>query len=199
MAQCVITARPGVKLEDIEAVFWKELQRLQQEGPTAEEIQAYKSSTLTGTITGLQRLGGFGGVADTLDQYNQYTGDPGFLPKDIAMTEAVTPASAKAAAIKYFASNAAVIVSCVPGEKVLHDVPRSPDDTDANVKITNPYTPQFEATQEWRKTAPKGRTSAGCASAGTRDVRARQRAEGVPGRKPCTADSFGVAGFTRRQ
>ena len=27
MAQCIITARPGVKLEDIEAVFWKELQR----------------------------------------------------------------------------------------------------------------------------------------------------------------------------
>ena len=156
MAQCVITARPGVKLEDIEAVFWKELGRLQQEGPTADEIQAYKSSTLTGTITGLERLGGFGGVADTLDEYNQYTGNPGFLPKDIAMTEAVTPASAKAAAVKYFASSATVVVSCVPGEKVLHDVPRSPDDTDANVKITNPYTPQFEATQEWRKTAPKG-------------------------------------------
>ena len=27
MAQCIITARPGVKLEDIEGVFWKELQR----------------------------------------------------------------------------------------------------------------------------------------------------------------------------
>ena len=155
MAQCIITARPGVKLEDIEAVFWKELQRLQQEGPTADEIQAYKASTLTGTITGLQRLGGFGGVADTLDQYNQYTGDPGFLPKDVAMTEAVTPASAKAAAVKYFASSATVVVSCVPGDKVLHDVPRSPENTDANVQITNPYTAQFEASQEWRKTAPK--------------------------------------------
>ncbi len=155
MAQCIITARPGVKLEDIEAVFWKELQRLQQEGPTAQEIEAYKSSTLTSTISGLQRLGGFGGVADTLNAYNQYTGDPGFLPKDLAMTEAVTAASVKSAAVKYFASNAAVIVSCVPGEKVLHDVPRSPADTDANVQITNPYTPQFEASQEWRKTAPK--------------------------------------------
>ncbi len=156
MAQCVITPRPGVKLEDIEAVFWKELERLQQEGPNADEIQAYKASTLTQRISGLQRLGGFGGIADTLDEYNQYTGNPGFLPKDVAMTEAVTPATAKAAAVKYFASNAAVVVSCVPGEKVLHDVPRSPADTDANVKITDPYTPQFEAAQEWRKTEPKG-------------------------------------------
>jgi zinc protease len=155
MAQCIITARPGVKLEDIEAVFWKELQRLQQEGPTAEEIQAYKASSLTGTITGLQELGGFGGVADTLNQYNQYTGNPGFLPKDVAMTEAVTVASAKAAAIKYFASSATVVVSCVPGDKVLQDVPRSPADTDATVEIKNPYTADFEKSQEWRKTAPK--------------------------------------------
>jgi zinc protease len=155
MAQCIVTARPGVKLEDIEAVFWKELQHLQQEGPTADEIASWKASTLTSTINGLQRLGGFGGVADTLDEYNQYTGDPGFLPKDVAMVEAVTPASAKAAAVKYFASNATVVVSCVPGEKTLHDVPRSPADTDANVKLTDPYSPQFEATQDWRKTVPK--------------------------------------------
>jgi zinc protease len=155
MAQCIITPRPGVKLEDVESVFWKELARLQQEGPTAGEIQAYKANALTDKISGLQRLGGFGGVADTLDEYNQYTGDPGFLPKDVAMTEAVTLASAKAAAVKYFASSAAVVVSCVPGEKVLHDVPRSPDDTDATVKITNPYTSDFEKSQEWRKTAPK--------------------------------------------
>ena len=155
MAQCIITARPGVKLEEIEAVFWKELQRLQQEGPTTQEIEAYKSSTLTDTISGLQRLGGFGGVADTLNAYNQYTGDPGFLPKDLAMVEAVTRESGKVAAAKYFASDAAVIVSCVPGDKVLHDVPRSPDDTDANVQITNPYTADFEKGQEWRKTAPK--------------------------------------------
>ena len=156
MAQCIITARPGVKLEDIEAVFWKELTKLQQEGPTAEEVEAAKANALTDKISGLQRLGGFGGVADTLDEYNQYTGDPGFLPKDIAMTEAVTQASAKAAAVKYFASNATVIVSCVPGDKVLHDVPRSPADTDADVKITDPYTADFEKAQEWRKTVPKG-------------------------------------------
>jgi zinc protease len=155
MAQCIITPRPGVKLEDIEAVFWKEVQRLQQEGPTKNELDAWKADTLTSTISGLQRLGGFGGVADTLNEYNQYTGDPGFLPKDLAMVQAVTPASAKAAAVKYFASNAAVVVSCVPGDKVLHDVPRSPADTDANVQLTNPYTADFEKSQEWRKSAPK--------------------------------------------
>lgn len=154
ISSCTIVARPGVKLEDLEAVAWKEIERLQAEGPTPAEVQAAKATQLTRTITGLQRLGGFGGVADTLNRYNQYTGDPGYLPKDIAAEEAVTAASAKAAAVRYFAKNAAVVVYCTPGKKELHDVPRSPENTDADVKITNPYTPQFEVAQNWRKTAP---------------------------------------------
>ena len=154
IVECDITAKPGVKLEDLEATFWREVAKLQQEGPTADELESSKAMTLTRKISGLQRLGGFGGVADTLNQYNQYTNDPDFLPKDVAMTEAVTMAGAKAAAVKYFNKDAAVVVYCLPGKKVLDDVPRSPADTDANVKITNPYTPDFETSQEWRKNKP---------------------------------------------
>jgi zinc protease len=155
VAECSITAKPGVKLEDLEATFWDELAKLQKDGPTDEEVEADKSTALTRKISGLQRLGGFGGVADTLDEYNQYTGDPGFLSKDVKMTEDVTVASTKAAAIKYLTKDSAVVVFCVPGKKVLDDVPRSPADTDADVKLVNPYTPEFEASQDWRKTQPQ--------------------------------------------
>jgi zinc protease len=151
---CDITAKPGIKLEDLEASFWAELGKLQKDGPTAEEVQASKALSLTGKITGLERLGGFGGVADMLNYYNQYTGDPGFLSKDVAMTEAVTAAGTKAATAKYLTKDSAVVVYCVPGEKKLEDVPRSPENTDADVKLVNPYTPEFEAAQDWRKTKP---------------------------------------------
>ena len=154
VAQCTITAKPGVKVEDLEATVWSEVAKLQAEGPTAGEVEAAKALELTRKIAGLQRLGGFGGIADALNEYNQYTGDPGYLPKDIAATQAVTIASAKAAAVKYFTKNSAVIVTCIPGKKVLNDVPRSPEDTDADVKIVNPYTPAFEEAQNWRKTVP---------------------------------------------
>jgi zinc protease len=154
VTECTVTAKPGVKLEDLEAAFWKELDKLKQDGPTADEVASAKALDLTAKITGLERLGGFGGIADTLDRYNQYTGDPGFLPKDVAMTEAVTRASAKAAAVKYLSKDTAVVVYCVPGKKVLDDVPRSPADTDADVKLENPYTAEFEAAQEWRKNKP---------------------------------------------
>jgi len=155
VAECSITAKPGVTLEDIEATFWDEVAKLQKDGPTDEEVEAAKATELTQKISGLQRLGGFGGVADTLDRYNQYTGDPGFLTKDVKMTDDVTAASTKAAAIKYLTKDSAVVVYCVPGKKVLDDVPRSPADTDADVKLVNPYTPEFETAQDWRKTQPQ--------------------------------------------
>jgi zinc protease len=154
-SDCTITAKPGVKLEDLEAKFWSELEKFEKDGPSADEVAAAKALNLTGKITGLERLGGFGGVADTLDRYNQYTGDPGFLPKDVAMTEAVTAKSVKAAAAKYLTKDAAVVVYCLPGKKVTEDVPRSPADTDADVKLVNPYTPEFEASQNWRKNKPE--------------------------------------------
>jgi zinc protease len=154
IAQCSVTAKPGVKLEDLEATVWSEIAKLQAEGPSAKEVAAAKATALTRKISGLQRLGGFGGIADTLDQYNQYTGDPGYLPKDIAATQAVTIASAKAAAQKYFTKDSAVVVYCLPGKKVLNDVPRSPENTDADVKIVNAYSAEFEAAQAWRKTVP---------------------------------------------
>ena len=154
VAECSITARPGVKLEELEATVWSELAKLQQEGPTADEVEASKAMALTAQIRGLQRLGGFGGVADTLNRYNQYLDDPGYLPKDVAQTQAVTLASAKAAAVKYLKKESAVVVYCVPGKKELEDVPRSPENTDAEVKITNPYPAEFETAQQWRKDKP---------------------------------------------
>jgi zinc protease len=93
IAQCDITARPGVKLEDLEAAFDKEVEALRTSGPTQAELDRARNKDLTALIQGLQRLGGFGGVADMMDRYNQYLHDPGYLPKDVARYEAVTPAS----------------------------------------------------------------------------------------------------------
>ena len=154
VAQCDVTARPNVKPEALQAAIDKEIEALRTDGPTQAEIDQARTGVLTGRISGLQRLGGFGGVADMLDYYNQYTGDPGYLPKDIARYQNATVASLKQIGEQTFAQNQRVVVLTVPGKKVTDDVPRSPEDTDANVKIVNPYTPEFEAQQDWRKTAP---------------------------------------------
>ncbi|CAN5673130.1 pitrilysin family protein [soil metagenome] len=152
--ECTITAKPGIKLDGLEATFWQELGKLQAEGPTQDELDSARTVVVTRKVTGLQRLGGFGGIADTLNSYNQYLGDPGYLPKDVARYQAATVASVKQAAAKYLDKNHAVVVACVPGKKVFDDVPRSPADTDADVKLTPPYPAEFETAQNWRKTPP---------------------------------------------
>jgi zinc protease len=152
---CSLTAKPGIKIADLEAAFWEELAKFQKDGPTKQELDSALTSNLTGTISGLQRLGGFGGIADTLNEYNQYTGDPGYLTKDLQRYEALTPASVQQSTAKFLNKNQAVVVTCVPGKKVVDDVPRSPDTTDAEAKLTAPYEPAFEDQQNWRKGAPK--------------------------------------------
>jgi zinc protease len=154
VASCDITAKPGVTLDALEAALWKEVASLQSDGPTQAEVDRARTVDVTGKIIGLQRLGGFGGVADTLDRYNQFLDDPGYLPKDIARYQAVTTASVKQAAGKYLGKDQSVVVDCVPGKKVVDDVPRSPDNTDADAKLTAPYASDFEQQQNWRKTPP---------------------------------------------
>jgi len=155
VVRCSVTAKPGVKAADLEAAFWEEVEKLQKDGPTQQELDAARTVNLTDTISGLQRLGGFGGVADTLNAYNQYTGDPGYLSKELASYEAATVDSLKAIAAKYLNKNQAAVVDCVPGKKVVDDVPRSPENTDADAKLTAPYEEAFESQQNWRKEVPK--------------------------------------------
>ena len=42
-------------------------------------------------IGGLERLGGFGGIADRLNSYNHYLGTPDYLQQDIQRYRTVTP------------------------------------------------------------------------------------------------------------
>ncbi len=153
--QCEMIAKQNVTPEKLEAEAEKIIDDFVTNGPKAEEVEWARNMTETQMISGLQRLGGFGGIADMLNQYNQYTGDPGYLPKDLARYDAVTPASVRDLAGKTLGKNQRVVVYGVPGKKVLNDVPRSPDDTDANVKITPSHTAEFEQAQAWRATAPK--------------------------------------------
>ena len=51
----------------------------------------------------LEHIGGFGGVADRLNAYNIYRGDPGLITSDVDRFETVTAAEIQAAAERYLA------------------------------------------------------------------------------------------------
>lgn len=147
------TAKPGVKIEDLEKAINEELAALRKDGPTAEEIERARNKIQSQMIRRLELLGGFGGVADTLNRYNHYLKDPGYLPKDLQRYDAVTPASAKALADNMLKDNERVVVYGVPGEKKIHDVAktRAEDEKAAETTTAKAENPD----EAWRKAAPK--------------------------------------------
>jgi zinc protease len=113
------TARPGHTAQEIEAAIDEELNKLRTEAPSAAEVDRARNVSETQTMKGLQNLGGFGGVADTLNHYNHYLGTPDYLTQDIMRHRNVTPAAVLAFAKKYLQNTNRVVVHGVPGEKQL--------------------------------------------------------------------------------
>src|SRR5262245_11190662 len=95
------TARPGVPLSKIEPIITAEITRLAKEGPTAAELDRVKTKQESEFISGLERIGGFGGKADVLNQYNVYLGDPGKVEADLGRYRALTPADVQKAAARW--------------------------------------------------------------------------------------------------
>jgi zinc protease len=91
------TARPGSPLDAIEQIIDGELARLAKDGPAPAEVERAKTKYETEFVSGLERIGGFGGKADILNQYNVFLGDPGRLQADIDRYRAVRPEDVRAA------------------------------------------------------------------------------------------------------
>jgi zinc protease len=73
------TARPNHTLQELEAAINEELDAMRAKGPTGAEIERVRNVLETQIFSGLQLVGGFGGVADQLNLYNHYLGTPDYL------------------------------------------------------------------------------------------------------------------------
>jgi zinc protease len=149
--QIQATARPGHTAEEIEKAIDAELARFRESGPDAKEIEQARNITETRIIQRLETLGGFGGVADRLNQYNHYLGTPDYLAQDIATYRKVTAVSMQAFAQQQLGPSARVVVHGVAGEPDLGPpvpTPPAPTAQTAGTDSNNPDEP-------WRKEPPK--------------------------------------------
>jgi zinc protease len=122
--EIVVTARPGHTAGEMEKAIDEELAAFRKNGPTAVELERARNGTETGMIQGLERLGGFGGVADRLNEYNHYLGNPGYFPQDVHRYQAATTDSIRAFAETQLKPSARVVVYGIPGKPDLGpDVP----------------------------------------------------------------------------
>ncbi|MCA1590129.1 MAG: insulinase family protein, partial [Acidobacteria bacterium] len=109
-----VTARPGADLAQVEQLTTAEIARLAKEGPTAHELNRAKTKWESGFINGLERIGGFGGKSDLLNQYNTFLGDPGRFEEDLSRHRAVTAEGLRAAVDKYLNTKNRVLIRFRP-------------------------------------------------------------------------------------
>jgi zinc protease len=152
-----VTAKPGVKLEDLEKSVNDEVALFRQNGPTQAELDGARNTIEMRIISRLESLGGFGGVADRLNLYNYFVGDPGYLPQDLARYDKATIGEVKEFADKYLTDNSCVVVRGVPGKKVIDDVPRAAQETDKDSVVS---TSGSSPSEPWRAERPKAAVSA---------------------------------------
>jgi zinc protease len=147
------TARPGHTVQELETVINEEIEALRAKGPTAAEIDRARNVFETQVFSGLQLVGGFGGVADQLNLYNHYVGKPDYLTEDIMRHRRVTPESVRQFAQRYLAPNARVVVHGVPGKQNLG--PEVPKPTEQAATSAAP-TVSINADEPWRAKQPGG-------------------------------------------
>ncbi|MFA6235459.1 MAG: pitrilysin family protein, partial [Bacteroidota bacterium] len=86
----VVTARPGADVDRIRTVVDEQIAAFVAAGPTQEEMQRIKASTEINFLSSLERIGGFGGIADKLGGYNTFLGTPDYFQQDYDRYQNIT-------------------------------------------------------------------------------------------------------------
>ncbi|MGZ3182654.1 MAG: M16 family metallopeptidase [Telluria sp.] len=109
-----VLARPGHTAQELERAIDAELAALRDKGPTEAEMERARNTIETALVQSAEKLGG-SGLANLMNQYNQYTGDPGYLPRDIERYRRVTAADVQRAVARYLGTQQRGVVEAVPG------------------------------------------------------------------------------------
>ena len=115
--QIVATARPGHTVAELKKVIDEELQKLQREAPTPHELERSINQIESSFYDRMERVGGFGGVADQINGYFTETGDPDWFNEDLARYRALSPSDVRAAALQFLPLDRRVELVVEPEKK----------------------------------------------------------------------------------
>ena len=153
MFQIQVTARPGHTAEELEKALDEELDKIRTTAPDQAEVERARNTFDTQLIEGLEKQGGFGGVADRLQTYNQYVGTPITCSRICSATTPSRRESVRAFAAASLQNPRAS--SCTP----------SPGEPDLGAPVPTPQarrkakegqgTESVNADEAWRNDPPK--------------------------------------------
>ena len=109
-----VTAREGHSLAEIETVVDAELKKIAENGVTTDELAQAQTAWESRFVRSLEQIGGFGGKANKLNQYNIYLGDPGKFQWDLERYTKTTVEKVQDNVKKYLDPGRRVILHIVP-------------------------------------------------------------------------------------
>jgi zinc protease len=128
MFMIVATAKEGVSLDKVEAAIDDEVSKILATGPTQDELAREKSKYEFGSLSRLQDLAD---VADRMNQYDFFLGEPNSFKWDLERHTKPVPAEVQSWGKRVLDPNARLILRVVPESEKLGQNPR-----DQRPKIT---------------------------------------------------------------
>jgi zinc protease len=138
----VVTAREGADIQSITSEIDAQIQAFAKQGPSQDDLARFKAGAAMQFISGLERIGGFGGIADRLNGYNTYLGTPDYFQQDYDRYQQVSTDAVMRDFRKWIAEAHRLEVYITPessGRPDAEEFDRStPPSTDGNVAFQPP-------------------------------------------------------------
>ena len=96
--QIIVTARPGASIDRIRSIVDEEIAKLQQAPASDREFQRAINQIEASFYDRMERVGGYGGVADQMNAYYADAGNPAWFDEDLSRYRALEPDDITAAA-----------------------------------------------------------------------------------------------------
>jgi len=112
----IVTARSGHTLEEMRGLVDEEIARIRSAPPSQRELQRFQNRTEANFYDRLEKLGGFSGKADQMNNYFFSTGDPDYFEQDLARYRALKVSDIRAVAQRFLVPQR-ILLSVVPEGK----------------------------------------------------------------------------------
>jgi zinc protease len=109
------TARPGKTVEELQKVIDEEIDKLAAAPPEPRELERALNQIEASFLRQAERVGGFGGKANQLNAYYTNTGTPDFFNEDLARYRSLDATDISSAVARYLPKDRRVEMVVLPG------------------------------------------------------------------------------------
>lgn len=107
--QIIATVKPGGDINKVEQAIDEELAKFLKSGPTEKELMRVKTQYQANFVRGIERIGGFGGKSDILQQNLVFAGNPEHYKKTLSTIASASVKDLQKAAVDWLSDGVYIL------------------------------------------------------------------------------------------